>query len=111
MGAAAVACNRRGQARLAWHAELWCVLLTLLYSALALSDIYIFEAPRFSSPAWFAEGFCVWESASVAGLPDCCRDNSRHEKRPAVVARAVVVVVGVVVHACTHSRSRARSLF
>lgn len=44
------------------------MLLTLLYSALALHDIYIANAPHFSSPAWFEEGFCVWDSASVPGL-------------------------------------------
>ena len=77
MGAAV---HRRGQARLAWHAELWCLMLTLLYSALVLCDIFVFEAPRFSSPAWFAEGFCVWESASVPGLPVCCRDSRRHSR-------------------------------
>ena len=60
--------TRQVLARLAWHAELGCVLLTLLYSALALSDVYLSNGPHFSSPAWFEEGFCVWESASVPGL-------------------------------------------
>ena len=46
-------------------AELGCVLLTLLYSALAPSDVYLSNGPHFSSTAWFEEGFCVWESSSV----------------------------------------------
>lgn len=49
-------------ARFCWYCELVCVLLTALYTAIVIQDIAIAQSPadRYSSPAWFSEGFCVW---------------------------------------------------
>jgi len=51
---------RREQLALAsWWSEVLCVILTLIYSCLALSDIRAGVA-YWSSASWFQEGFCIW---------------------------------------------------
>ena len=92
--------TRQGLARLAWHAELGCLLLTLLYSALALSDVYLSNGPHYSSPAWFEEGFCLWESASVPGI-----NSHTLSFASDLVLGTVLVAVNLALHSREESES------
>lgn len=58
--------SRQEKAVLAWQAEFFCLILTAIYSFIALHDIY-FEQPILTSPAWFSQGFCVWSLGKTSG--------------------------------------------
>eukprot|EP00747_Dinoflagellata_sp_TGD_P089175 gnl/TRDRNA2_/TRDRNA2_164233_c0_seq1.p1 gnl/TRDRNA2_/TRDRNA2_164233_c0~~gnl/TRDRNA2_/TRDRNA2_164233_c0_seq1.p1 ORF type:complete len:312 (-),score=32.40 gnl/TRDRNA2_/TRDRNA2_164233_c0_seq1:97-1032(-) len=52
--------DRRRLAFATWLSELFCILVTILYTVIAFADISAGD-PQWTSATWYHEGFCVWK--------------------------------------------------
>eukprot|EP00928_Gymnodinium_smaydae_P047729 TRINITY_DN31877_c0_g1_i1.p1 TRINITY_DN31877_c0_g1~~TRINITY_DN31877_c0_g1_i1.p1 ORF type:complete len:297 (+),score=16.15 TRINITY_DN31877_c0_g1_i1:61-951(+) len=107
--------NRQQLAVLTWFSELACVISTLVYCIIAISDI-ISEAPRLTSTSWYNEGFCVWEGFAsqdshtlsfgfdlIVGSTLAVQNWTRYrEHNKVALLVAMVISVFCVFHGCAH---------